>query len=120
MNAWVAVFLGGGLGSLARYGIARFVTAMGWSTLPYATFIANIASCLILGLVLKSLAMRPEAGDWWKLLIIVGFCGGFSTFSTFSHETVLLIRNGHMLWAVMNVLVSVTVCVGLLYWLARK
>ncbi|MCB0431228.1 MAG: fluoride efflux transporter CrcB [Flavobacteriales bacterium] len=120
MIGWLAVFFGGGMGSLARYGVARWVSAMGWSGYPYATFIANMASCLVLGVMVKFFSARPELDTAWKLLVLVGFCGGFSTFSTFSHETVLLMREGQLGWAVMNVLLSVSACVGLLYILSRN
>ncbi len=55
-----------------------------------------------------------------KTFIIVGICGGFSTFSTFSYETVELMRSGNMMFAVANILISVTVCVALIYFITKQ
>lgn len=55
----------------------------------------------------------------WKMFIITGFCGGFSTFSTFSYETVELIRSGNSMYAIANILLSVIVCAGLIFMIAR-
>lgn len=97
MPAWIFVFLGGGLGSVARWSIARrFTTQEG--SFPLGTFTANIIACLILGLLMGYHLKYPMAHQH-KLLLMIGFCGGFSTFSTFSAEIMHLLKEGNALMA---------------------
>ncbi|MEM9920419.1 MAG: fluoride efflux transporter CrcB [Bacteroidota bacterium] len=104
--AFFWIFLGGGLGSMCRYQIAR------WSDhsqlFPLGTFIANALSCLILGW-LVAIHLRTELHASHRLLLMTGFCGGFSTFSTFSMETFQLLQSGHWGIALLNVLGSLLV-----------
>lgn len=116
---WMLVFLGGGLGSMARYGISIVVMRYFQGNLPVATIVSNVFACLVLAAVV-SISSNPEfESRILKLAIVVGFCGGFSTFSTFSYETVQLIKNGNQLVAVGNVIVSVGLCLILLYKLTK-
>lgn len=89
---WIWVFLGGGLGSLLRWQLSTF-NASESSAFPYGTLFANVLACLALGLLLGYHLKHPQA-DHYKLLAMVGFCGGFSTFSTFSLELYQLLRLG--------------------------
>jgi len=109
MQGLLAVFLGGGAGSLLRYAIAKAFEDYSFE-FPWATFVANAVSCLILGFLVGYFLGRPGMDDRLKLLLITGFCGGFSTFSTFSNETFSLFTNGHLLMALLNILGSVCVC----------
>ncbi len=90
MSSLFYVFIGGGLGSLCRYGIGQ---AWDSSHFYLGTFLANVISCLILGFLIgmssESLLKSPH-----RLLLMTGFCGGFSTFSTFSGELVQLYQGG--------------------------
>ncbi len=88
--SYLYVFLGGGLGSVCRYGIARWLPA---ADFPLATLLANMLSCLLLG-ILVALVSRATLSPPYRLLLITGYCGGFSTFSTFSYETLVLLRGG--------------------------
>lgn len=114
----LAVFIGGGLGSLARYGISIWIRSMGIEQLPVATLLSNLLSTLVLGLIVTRMAAINQ--PWWYLLLAVGFCGGFSTFSTFSHETFLLMRSGQWMWSILNVLISVGLCIFLLFVISRS
>ena len=120
MNAmtWLAVFIGGGLGSLARFGTSVLVVKYLKSTLPVATLLANVLACAILIWAVNTVSTHNKP-EWFKPLLMVGFCGGFSTFSTFSYETLLLLKANEFGWAVANVLVSVAVCLWVM-WLMYK
>lgn len=90
------IFLGGGTGSCLRYLISFLLQT------PFATFTANILGCLIIG-ALSSLITNAE----WKLLLVTGFCGGFTTFSTFSNETTAMLRSGDTMQAICYVAASI-------------
>lgn len=108
------VFLGGGLGSLCRYGIARLLANQALQ-FPLATLIANIISCLILGYC-TGLVLKDSLSMSTRLLVMTGFCGGFSTFSTFTGETFLLLEGGNPLLALLNIGGSILVCLVCFYW----
>jgi CrcB protein len=109
------VFLGGGLGALARFGIAVVFPTPAFSSgqLPWATLLANFLACLVLGYGL-SLALRGQLGRGGELLLLTGFCGGFSTFSTFAFELLQLYQNGHAVAAILYLLLSLLTGIGAL------
>lgn len=108
MQAFLMVFIGGGLGSMCRYGIARLLQSQEL-TFPLATFIANALACIVLG-ALMGLSLKGDLSTPTKLLLMTGFCGGFSTFSTFSAETFQLLETGNYLYAFTNIGVSLLFC----------
>lgn len=119
MNA-VFVFVGGGLGSLIRYGISLLIGALTTSNFPIATLISNLVASLILAFITVQMSTKTEVYSWVHPLVLIGFCGGFSTFSTFSIETVGLIQSGHVVYAMLNVVVSVAVGIGLVYFILQS
>lgn len=110
---YLLVFLGGGIGSILRYGISHWFPYNGQG-IPWATFLANISACFIVGLSLIFLKDKTGFQDW-QLFLITGVCGGFSTFSTFSLETVQLMQMQNYLWAGMNILLSILSCLFILF-----
>lgn len=115
---WLLVFLGGGLGSLARYGIARLLppAELAQGHLPWFTLLANILACILLGIGI-ALVSKDQLSKPLQLLLLTGFCGGFSTFSTFALELVVLGEEGHTGPALWYLALSLVGGMGAL-WLA--
>lgn len=111
MLNWIAVFIGGGLGSGCRYGLSQYISS---STFPWATLAANGLACLVLGLV-TGYSSRYGWSAPWKLLAATGFCGGFSTFSTFSGEAFVLAEEGLHWSALGYVFISLLIGLSALY-----
>ena len=113
MTGYLLVFIGGGLGSICRYGVASLLGQLD-SSFPYATLIANVVSCIILGFLI-GINIKGELAASYRLLLMTGFCGGFSTFSTFSGETYLLIQSGEVSTAFANVMFSLIICIPCIF-----
>lgn len=91
MTGFLLVALGGALGSMARYGVGLAVHS---TTFPYATLIVNVAGCLCIGLALPTIERAASMTPEFRQLVVVGFLGGFTTFSAFGSETIALMRLG--------------------------
>ncbi|MHA6719134.1 fluoride efflux transporter CrcB [Sphingomonas sp. RS6] len=107
MPNFLLVMLGGAIGSAARYGVGRVAMAMGGFAFPWGTLAANILGGLLMGVLAGTLARIGQGGEPWRLLLGVGALGGFTTFSSFSLETMNMIERGDLLTALGYVLVSV-------------
>ena len=116
----LAVFIGGGLGCLARFGVSNAITILISSSLPVATLVSNIASCLIFGAGFYFFPEKMAENSTFRLLLITGFCGGFSTFSSFSFETLELFRNGNIFYGIANISVSIILCSAILYFFVSE
>ncbi|GAB5416437.1 MAG: fluoride efflux transporter CrcB [Crocinitomicaceae bacterium] len=114
---WFWVFIGGGLGSVARYGVSKMASSFYAENFPLGTFISNTIACLLLAILVVFVVPKHQDSNWLQPLLIVGFCGGFSTFSTFSNETAQLLQTGNVAIAILNIAVSVIVGVALIFWL---
>jgi len=115
----IAVFIGGGLGCLARYGVSLALVTRIKTSFPIATFCSNIISCIILAVTVFIFADKTNVNPLLKFFIITGFCGGFSTFSTFSFETVELFRTGNILFAILNLVISLTAGLAIIFFISK-
>jgi CrcB protein len=114
MKQVLFVFLGGGLGSLARFLVTKLYSKK-ITVFPYATLTANFLSCLVMGVFLGFIIHKTNLNDNLKLFIITGFCGGFSTFSSFTLENINLYKAGQFNLAIINILLNLILCtVGIL------
>lgn len=108
---WFLVFVGSGLGGCLRLFTAEIIRKFYPTTFPLGTLAANILACILLGLVI-GLADSKFLDDKTKLFLTVGLCGGFSTFSTFSYETVYLFSNQKIWEGSLYVAASILTCIG--------
>lgn len=111
---YLLVFIGGGIGSLIRFGISMSIQKTSL-TLAIATLLSNIISCLIFGVLMYFYKEKNLIPDNYKCLILVGICGGLSTFSTFSFETFELLKQGMFAWAILNIAVSCIICTSIFF-----
>ncbi|MEZ4931967.1 MAG: fluoride efflux transporter CrcB [Saprospiraceae bacterium] len=105
---YLFVFLGGGLGSICRFGIAQWIANYKFQ-FPWATITANVLACLVLG-ILVGLNLKGKISSPMGFFLMVGFCGGFSTFSTFTNETFQLMATAEWGKAFANIFISLAVC----------
>ncbi len=111
-----AIFLGGGLGALARFFVSSFVNERAASHFPCGTLTVNIVGSFLMGLLAMWLVDKLGLNPLLRLAIFVGFLGAFTTFSTFSMETLNLFEEGLALRALLNMFVNVSLSV-LAVWL---
>ena len=112
MNIAVAVGAGGAVGSVLRYVLSSVVVRAMGSTFPYGTVLVNVIGSFVIGLLYVWLMERVGARPELRAFLIVGVLGGFTTFSSFSLETVTLLMQESYTKAVANVVVSVLLCIA--------
>ncbi|CNH40079.1 fluoride efflux transporter CrcB [Yersinia pekkanenii] len=104
-NTLLAVFIGGGVGSVARWLVSMKLNSLS-THVPVGTLLVNLIGAFIIGLTLALFTRIAHIDPVWKLLITTGFCGGLTTFSTFSVEVVYLIQAGKLAWAAGTILLN--------------
>nr|WP_269469005.1 fluoride efflux transporter CrcB [Leclercia tamurae] len=115
----LAVFIGGGTGSVARWLLSMRLNPL-HQQIPFGTLTANLIGAFIIGLGLAWFNRMTHIDPVWKLLITTGFCGGLTTFSTFSAEVVFLLQDGRAAWALLNIAVNLLgslMMTALAFWL---
>jgi CrcB protein len=93
MKQALLVFIGGGFGSVARHLLGKWLNNME-SSIPYGTLLSNVLGSLLIGIILGYLTKTNTVSDTHSLLLATGFCGGFTTFSTFAYENHLFLKQG--------------------------
>jgi CrcB protein len=122
MSSILLVALGGACGALARYGAGRLVAHLVEQPFPWGTWTVNLLGCLLIGTAVPLIGALGGA-ERTRLLLVVGVLGSFTTFSTFSLDTVALWSNGHGLLGLLNAVGSVAgglLFVGLGRWIAEQ
>jgi len=110
MKAVFAIFLGGGVGSLVRFFLGKWVNGLHSFTFPLGTFIVNLVACLLMGFIIGLAEHKQWLSPTSRLFWTVGVCGGFSTFSAFSSESLTLLQQGQNPSLILYVLGSVLLC----------
>src|SRR6478752_3794499 len=107
MTPWLVVFVGGGLGSMLRHGVNVSAARLFGTGFPFGTLIANITGCFVMGLFAGYFAFRGDASQTWRLFLMTGVLGGYTTFSAFSLDALLLYERGQAGLAALYVVASV-------------
>jgi fluoride exporter len=100
------VGIGGAIGSMLRYLASTGIQSKFLSAFPYGTMCVNISGCFLIGII-YGLAERNNISPEWRLLLATGICGGYTTFSTFSYESLSLLRDGEIFYATAYIASSV-------------
>lgn len=116
---FIAVFMGGGLGSVIRYAFG-LIFQKSTLPLPLSTLLANILACVVFAISFKLFALKFEANAAFKFFLLTGICGGLSTFSAFSYETFALLKQGNIIWAAVNIFLNLVLCLSMFYLLQPK
>ena len=123
-SAYLAVAVGGAFGSVTRFWLTGVMAAVTGPRFPWGTLLINILGSFIIGLV-AGLTLTPERLGWHpsiRILLMTGFCGGFTTFSAFSLQTLELIQTGEMAMALGYMMGSVALCLAFTWggWLLAR
>jgi len=108
--AWISV--GAVLGANLRYFLSKIVTRMSDAAFPYGTLIINVTGSMLLGFFLVWTTERVLANPLWRWLVAVGFCGSYTTFSSYAYESIAYFEQGHWALFATNILTNNLLCLG--------
>ena len=112
MLAYLWISIGAVVGASARYFVSRLVARVVSASFPYGTLLINITGSFILGLFLVWSTERALPDPRWRLLVAIGFCGSYTTFSSYAFESFSLFEQGHYLLFASNVVLSNALCLA--------
>lgn len=112
MQQLLAIAGGGAIGAIFRFGMSNGVYRLLGRDFPYGTMVVNVLGSLLMGLFFVVLVERMAVSAEWRLALLVGLLGSFTTFSTFSMETLALFDSGLPIKAILNVMLSVVLCLA--------
>ena len=115
MLNYILVSAGAAIGGALRFGISSYIQKNISVIFPYGTLVVNVIGSFILGIIMFYLNEKELIGSEFRLFLTVGFCGGFTTFSTFSYETLALFRDSEIALALYNVMLNVILCLVGIY-----
>ena len=116
MESYLLVFVGGGLGASARYWLSGAVYRFLPTDFPYGNLVVNLLGSFLIGALMVSFEERFALNPSLRVFLAIGILGGFTTFSSFSYETMALLREAEMLRAIINVTISVLGCLSATYF----
>lgn len=119
LSQYLAIALGGAIGASLRFAVSEWMLHLFGRAFPFGTLLVNILGSFVLGLLYGLLLSEQLAPNPWRIFIGIGVLGAFTTFSTFSMDTVLLLQQGAWLKACANVLLNLVLCLTLA-WLGLK
>jgi CrcB protein len=115
LRGFAIVFLGGGLGAALRHGVNLLSARYLGSAFPWGTLIENVSGSFAMGLLAGYFAFKGDASQHWRLFLATGILGGYTTFSAFSLDAVLLYERGETALAALYVIASVALAIGGLF-----
>ncbi len=110
MSQILAIAAGGAFGAISRYGASNAVYSLLGRSFPYGTLFVNVAGSLLMGFLFVMMTERMNLPTEYRSIILIGFLGSFTTFSTFSMETMALLEQAAYIKALLNIAASVTLC----------
>ncbi|MEZ8132550.1 MAG: CrcB protein [Polaribacter sp.] len=119
---WFAVAIGGALGSIARYALSTWIFDVSSHKFPYATLAVNVLGSFVMGILFVIIVEKAALPTEMRSLLMIGFLGAFTTFSTFSLDALGLWQNGHIFMSLVYMLATVILCliaISSAIWLTR-